>query len=217
MVVLGIVTALAVQALIILREHLRLGPTLTISLIAIAAGLVGAKVWFLVLHRKEHRFEGWCIQGFLLGVAVGAIASLAAFHTPVGAFLDVASPGLFFGLAIGRIGCFFAGCCSGRPTASRWGIWSSDQRVGMRRIPTQFLELGVALGIALAASAAILTYGPMGGGIFVAALSAYTLCRQGLLRIRVERRRSALGGPLTALVAALVLVGDALILALRAS
>jgi phosphatidylglycerol:prolipoprotein diacylglycerol transferase len=125
----------------------------------------------------------------------------------VGPLLDASAPGLFFGLAIGRIGCFVAGCCGGRPTPSRWGLWSSDQRVGMRRIPTQLLESALALGIALLALIAVLGGSPLHGGIFVAALAAYTLLRQGILWLRAERPPgSDRGATLTAAAALVVLI-----------
>jgi prolipoprotein diacylglyceryltransferase len=70
-------------------------------------------------------------------------------HVPAGVFLDVTAPGLLFAMAVGRVGCFFAGCCGGPPTASCWGVWSSDQHVGARRIPTQLLESVLAFSLGL--------------------------------------------------------------------
>src|SRR6266446_5192842 len=65
MVALGMVIALALQAVVISADHLALGPWLTVTLIAIAVGIVGAKVWFIVLKRRERLINGWCIQGFI--------------------------------------------------------------------------------------------------------------------------------------------------------
>lgn len=45
----------------------------------------------------------------------------------------------------GRPGRFFAGCCAGRPTASRSGLWSSDRVLAVRRIPVQLWEAATAL------------------------------------------------------------------------
>lgn len=116
------------------------------------------------------------------------------------------APGLLIAMAIGRVGCFFAGCCGGPPTASRWGVWSSDQRVGARRIPTQLLELTLALSLGIAVFVVALSYGPAGGAIFVSALAAYTLVRQGILHLRAEPRKSSIAGPLIATLAALVFI-----------
>jgi phosphatidylglycerol:prolipoprotein diacylglycerol transferase len=206
MVTLGMVVALALQALVIAADHLALGSWWVVTLVGIAVGIVGAKVWFIVLKRREHVINGWCIQGFIASAPVAAVMMLAALHIPIGVFLDVTAPGLLIAMAVGRVGCFFAGCCGGPPTASRWGVWSSNQRVGARRIPSQLMETALALSLGLGALVAVLGHGPAGGAFFVAGLSAYTLVRQGLLRLRAERRKTRLGGLVTAALAALVLI-----------
>ena len=206
MVTLGMIVALALQALVISRDHLPLGPWWAVTLVSIAVGISGAKVWYIVLKRHEHLFNGWCIQGFIVGAPLTAAIMLAALHVPIGAFLDTTAPGLLVAMAIGRVGCFFAGCCGGPPTASRWGVWSSDQNVGARRIPTQLMESALALSLGLGSLVLVLGRGPTNGAIFVAGLAAYTLVRQGILHLRVEARKTRLGGLLTAILAALVLI-----------
>jgi phosphatidylglycerol:prolipoprotein diacylglycerol transferase len=206
MVTVGMAVALALQSLVISNNHRAVGPVWTVSLIAIVVGIVGAKVWFIVLHRREHRIEGWCIQGFVAGATLAAAIVLAVLDVSPGVFLDVTAPGLLFGLAVGRVGCFFAGCCGGPPTASRWGVWSSDQRVGTRRIPTQLLESALAFSLGLGVLLVVLGHGPAGGAFFVAALAAYTLGRQGILRLRAEPRKTRLGGLVTGTLAAFVLI-----------
>jgi phosphatidylglycerol:prolipoprotein diacylglycerol transferase len=213
MVTLGMIVALALQGLVISADHLALGPVWTVSLVAIVVGIVGAKVWFIVLHRREHRLEGWCIQGFIASAPLAAAILLAVLHVPAGVFLDVTAPGLLVGMAVGRVGCFFAGCCGGPLTASRWGVWSSDQRVGGRRIPTQLLESVLALSLGLGVLVAVLGHGPAGGAFFVASLAAYILGRQGLLRLRAEARQTRLGGLATSALAVLVLIADIILLA----
>ncbi|MQA03884.1 MAG: diacylglyceryl transferase [Streptosporangiales bacterium] len=209
--VLGIAIALATQALLVTRDSLRVDHAFTISLIAIAAGAVGAKTWYAVLQRRTRRMNGWCIQGLLVGVLLALAASVPVAHTPLGVFLDASAPGLLLGMALGRVGCLFGGCCCGRPTPSRWGIWSSDQRVGTRRYPTQLLEAGLAAALGAAALATVLVAGPANGGIFVAALAAYTLGRQGVLRLRAERRKTLIGPRLTAITAAVILTAAVLL------
>jgi phosphatidylglycerol:prolipoprotein diacylglycerol transferase len=213
MVTLGMAVALALQALVISVDHLAVGPVWAVSLVAIVVGIVGAKVWFIVLHRREHRIEGWCIQGFIAGATLAAAILLMVLHVPAGVFLDVTAPGLLFAMAVGRVGCFFAGCCGGPPTASCWGVWSSDQHVGARRIPTQLLESVLAFSLGLGVLVAVLGHGPAGGAFFVAGLAAYTLGRQGLLHLRAEPRKTRLGGLATSALAALVLSAAVVFLA----
>src|SRR5207253_6755876 len=53
------------------------------------------------------------------GLAV-IVARLA--RRPAGELLDTLVPAGLLALAIGRVGCFLAGCCYGRPTALPWGV-----------------------------------------------------------------------------------------------
>jgi hypothetical protein len=61
---------------------------------------------------------------------------------------------------------------------------------------------------------AVVGHRPAGGAFFVVALAAYTLGRQGLLRLRAEPRKTRLGGLATSALAALVLIAGIVFLAL---
>lgn len=90
--------------------------------------------------------------------------------------------------------CFFTGCCAGRCTASRWGIWSSDRRIGARRVPTQLLE--AAAGLLLAATAGVLFFAPVPDGVvFIGGAAAYIAARQFLLPLRAESRQATPATP----------------------
>jgi phosphatidylglycerol:prolipoprotein diacylglycerol transferase len=206
--VLGTFVALAIQSAILANEGLPVSRSLVVSLLAIASGLVGAKLWYAALHPDESIIKGgWAVDGFLVVAPVVAVASVLAFDLPIGAFLDASTPGMFFAVAIGRIGCFLTGCCAGRATTSRWGVWSSDRRVGARRIPVQLVESAAGLAIGTASLVPVLREAqPVHGFIFVAAIAAYAVVRQVLLRVRAEQRRSSRSLPLTAGVVAVVLV-----------
>jgi phosphatidylglycerol:prolipoprotein diacylglycerol transferase len=92
-------------------------------------------------------------------------------------------------MAIGRIGCFLSGCCTGRPTASRWGLWSSDRRLAIRRYPVQLVEAACTGVIGAVALALVLTAEPhLRGAIFLGAIASYTLTRQFLFPLRSEAR-----------------------------
>ncbi len=208
---LGVVVAIALQAALLARAQLDVAAAVGVSLGASVLGYVAAKAWYLALHRQHPRHfvnAGACIQGFLVG-GFGALAvGVAVFGLPVGTLLDVTAPGLFFGMAIGRPGCFLTGCCAGRPTSSRWGLWSSDRRLAIRRFPVQLVEAVVALLIGIAALALVLSVQPpIGGAIFAGAVTLYTLCRQLLFPLRVESR-TARGRMVTMALCGLVLVAD---------
>jgi phosphatidylglycerol:prolipoprotein diacylglycerol transferase len=45
---------------------------------------------------------------------------------PLWTTCDVFAPGIALGHVVGRFGCFFAGCCYGRPTSVPWAITFRD-------------------------------------------------------------------------------------------
>jgi phosphatidylglycerol---prolipoprotein diacylglyceryl transferase len=210
LVALGVVVGFLFQGRVLPHERVASGGVFLVSLLMVAAGIVGAKLWFIALSRTWHGVwrNGMCIQGALVGAVVVGLASMTLLHLPIGAVVDATTPGLFVGIAVGRTGCFLTGCCAGRPSASRWAVWSSDRRVGARRIPVQLLESLSALVIGLVGLAVVLRSTTGSGELFIASFAAYTLCRQALLRLRAERRPSSIGGPITAAVAAVVLAAS---------
>jgi phosphatidylglycerol:prolipoprotein diacylglycerol transferase len=109
-----------------------------------------------------------------MGAILTALVLLVALDVQIEVSLVVITPGLLVAMSVGRVGCFNSSCCGGPPTASRWGVWSINQRVGARRIPTQLLEFALALSQGLGALVAILVHGPAGGALFIAAMATYT-------------------------------------------
>ncbi len=207
LVALGALVLIAVQTTILANQTIPVGRALTVSAIAAGAGLIGAKVWYAILHPDESMIRGgWAVDGFFVVAPVVAALTLFAFELPIGVYLDASTPGLFLGVAIGRVGCFFTGCCAGICTDSRWGVWSSDRRIGARRVPTQLLESAAGLLIGLATLPLALAYPPIHGAVFVAAFGTYAVVRQFLLRLRAERRKSSRTVSATAVAAALTLL-----------
>jgi phosphatidylglycerol:prolipoprotein diacylglycerol transferase len=96
---------------------------------------------------------------------------------------------MLLGMSITRAGCFLNGCCSGRPTCSRWGINMPDHRgVWQRRIPSQLLEAVWGLSV-LAGAVALWGRFPFEGAVFLYALGSYGVGRIVLesLRDRPDR------------------------------
>ena len=190
LIALGVLAGLGVEALLLKHDHYAVRGPLLFSLAAIAAGVAGAKVWYIA-EQRGRKYDGWCIQGFIAGAAVVVVAAaLAGVGAPPGAYLGAAATAILLGMAIGRPGCFWAGCCAGRPTAARWGIWSSDRRLGCRRYPAQLLEALAALVFGLGVLSFVLLAGlARSGPVAVAGLAAYTLGRQFILPLRAEPPR----------------------------
>jgi phosphatidylglycerol---prolipoprotein diacylglyceryl transferase len=209
LVSLGVLVGLGVETLLLRIGHYSAFGPLMYSLGGVAAGAIGGKAWYVAVQGGK-KFDGWCIQGFVAGAAVViGVAAIVGPGTPAGALLSAAAPALLIGMAVGRPGCFWAGCCTGRPTAARWGIWSSDRRLGCRREPAQLLEALSALVIGVAVLCVVLLAGfERSGPIAVAGLAAYTFVRQFIVGMRAEPRRWRYGRRVTGSVAAIALVAS---------
>jgi len=208
---LGAVVAIVLQAILAARVGIAVGDVLALSALGCALGFVGGKVWYLVLHHKPLRnflTAGACIQGFLLVALAVVVIGAAVLGLPPGVLLDVTTPGIFLGMAVGRPGCFLTGCCAGRPTSSRWGLWSSDRRLATRRFPVQLVEAAVALLIGITTLALVLAVRtPVPGAVFAGAIAAYTFARQLLFPLRTESRTRT-GRTVTMVICGLVLAGS---------
>ena len=212
LVVLGVLTGLAIEGVLLGTGHYPVLRPELLSVAAVAAGVIGGKAWYAAV--SGGKWDGWCIQGFVGGAAV-VVAAVAVIGpgVPKGAFLAAATPALLIGMGIGRHACFWAGCCTGRPTASRWGIWSSDRRLGCRRMPVQLYEAWTALVVGAASLGVVLALGlSRSGAVGVIALAAYTLVRQGILGLRDEPRHWRYGRTLTASLAAAALIAGVVVL-----
>jgi phosphatidylglycerol:prolipoprotein diacylglycerol transferase len=107
---------------------------------------LGAKILFLLSipdssEKLIRNFSFWLGGGFVFyGGLLASLLFLGIFKLLdkklVSKDLWPMVPALVFGHAIGRIGCFLAGCCFGKPTEFFWGVHMHDHD----RHPTQLLE-----------------------------------------------------------------------------
>ena len=82
-------------------------------------------------------------SAFLAGILYGVV-SLRWLRYPVRKGLDHLMIAFLFMSAVGRLGCFFEGCCMGKPTKLPWGLrFPDDPLVPVH--PTQLYMLGMEL------------------------------------------------------------------------
>lgn len=106
----------------------------------VLAGLVGSKVWFVLSggdyfwRHPDELFARATLQsgGTFYGGLLGALLLLVIYshfqRVPLLTLADCYSAGLPLGHAIGRLGCFAAGCCYGKPTYLPWGVTYTSTR-----------------------------------------------------------------------------------------
>ena len=93
-------------------------------LLLAAAGMVGARLLHFVFAEPELFFSnpmvffdtnhgGWAFYGGAIGGTVSGALYARWRRLPTWKLADVMAPTIMLGYAIGRIGCFLAGCCHG--------------------------------------------------------------------------------------------------------
>lgn len=93
-------------------------------------GIIGARLFFVfsnVSYFLKHPFEivarsGFTFHGGFIFAIIGTFLYCKKNSLSFFKMADILSPSFAIGLAIGRIGCFFEGCCFGKPTNLPWGI-----------------------------------------------------------------------------------------------
>lgn len=101
-----------------------------LGILVVLCGIVGSKVLYVINEGMSPREifsvstlqAGGVFSGGLLAAMVAAAWYVRKHHMPALGTCDAFAPGLALGHAIGRIGCFAAGCCYGKPTHHFWGI-----------------------------------------------------------------------------------------------
>jgi phosphatidylglycerol:prolipoprotein diacylglycerol transferase len=131
----------------------------------IISALVGAKLLLLVTDFQTFKNnpaellnllrEGGVFYGGLIVAVTVALWYIRRVGLPLWTTCDVFAPGIALGHVVGRFGCFFAGCCFGKPTSVPWAITFTDPfaaaNVGtplnVPLHPTQLYEAGANLVI----------------------------------------------------------------------
>jgi phosphatidylglycerol:prolipoprotein diacylglycerol transferase len=126
----------------------------------ILVALLLAKIWLVlgnwdyysVRPREIFSIQTFQSGGTFYGGIVGALATIILYtyfqKMPMLAVADVSAGALPLGHAIGRLGCYAAGCCYGKPTTVAWGITFTNPiaariagtPLGVRLQPTQLYE-----------------------------------------------------------------------------
>src|SRR5918912_3080102 len=105
---------------------------LDLGIYIIISALVGAKLLLLVTDFSAFRADprelltlarsGGVFYGGLIVAVTVALWYIRRSSLPLWTTCDVFAPGIALGHVVGRFGCFFAGCCYGRPTSVPWAI-----------------------------------------------------------------------------------------------
>ena len=154
----GVLLALAFMAALFVasrlgaRDRLPRERVFDMGLWMLLGGLVGSKL-LLMLAEPEYgsnwrnlftvdflRSGGVWYGGFLGGLLTGVLL-IRRYRLPFWRVTDAFAPGVALGQAVGRQGCFAAGCCWGKPTALPWGVHFTEAGHQVTNVPTTVGQL----------------------------------------------------------------------------
>lgn len=130
---LALLAALFVAARLAKRDGLPPEKIYDLGLWVLIAGLIGSKLLLFVVdadyRANPGRFfsldflrSGGVYYGGFLGGLAAAWFLIRYYKLPFWKTADALAAGVALGQAIGRQGCFAAGCCWGKPTLLPWGV-----------------------------------------------------------------------------------------------
>ncbi|HJU56411.1 MAG TPA: prolipoprotein diacylglyceryl transferase [Pyrinomonadaceae bacterium] len=149
---LAFLSALLIAAKLAARDRLPRERVYDLGLWMLLAAIVGSKVLMLFTepgYRENPlrlfsldflRSGGVFYGGFIGAVAVGYFL-IRRYKLPWWKTADAFAPGIALGNAIGRQGCFAAGCCWGKPTLLPWGVHFTELGHEVTGVPTIVSQL----------------------------------------------------------------------------
>jgi prolipoprotein diacylglyceryltransferase len=195
----GIYLGVAICTMVAKKNGVAVGPLAFAVLTCAVAGLVGARIYHLLVFRSLYRAHAWPnkpwntssggggLFGGLIAIAVVSPAMAMLAGLSFGVFWDYLSIALLVGAICTRCGCFLNGCCGGRETSTRFfGLyWHNHRGEHKRRIPVQLFEVGWLI----LAGGGLIYYFPHphpAGAVAVGVLAWYGLGRFILEPLRAE-------------------------------
>lgn len=161
---IGFILALWMTARLAERDGLPKNRAYDLGLYILAASLVGSKLLMVITEWNDYGGDwkrifsfdflrsGGVFYGGFIAAVIASIVLMRLWHLPWSRTADAFAPGIALGHAIGRLGCFSAGCCWGKPTSSWIGVRFTEKAseltgvpIDSALVPTQLIEAAVNL------------------------------------------------------------------------
>jgi len=134
LVALGFLLALTVTIRLARRSGLPSEKVVNLAVYCAMAGIIGAKLFMFLfdlptylqnpgeIFTLETLQAAGVFHGGLIVALMFAVWYIRKESLPLFATMDCFAPGIALGQAIGRLGCFAAGCCWGKECNLPWGV-----------------------------------------------------------------------------------------------
>ena len=129
------------------------GTATDLLVVLFVSGVIGARLFFIAQNFGDYQKDFWRLfslregglvwYGGFIAAALAGVVYGRARRLPFFKWSDFLAPILALGHAVGRLGCFFNGCCYGRVTTGRFGFVFDGEAIP--RIPTQLYESALLL------------------------------------------------------------------------
>src|SRR5262245_13992580 len=142
------VAGLLLMARLAARDGLDKQKVYDLGLWVLAASLIGSKALMVIAewdiyYRDNPRQiftldffrSGGVYYGGFIGAVIASVIVMRYYKLPWWRTADAFAPGVILGQAIGRLGCFSAGCCWGKPTAGWYGVHFSEKGHDITGVP----------------------------------------------------------------------------------
>lgn len=151
MIAIGILCCVSMAYYRAPKKGLNADAIMDIAVYGLIAGFIGAKLLFIIVEFRDflqHPLQLLGSSGFVVygGIIAGVIAAIIYCKKKRYHFMDyfdLAAPSIAMAQGFGRIGCFLAGCCYGRPTESFLGVVFPENSMapsGIKLLPTQLFS-----------------------------------------------------------------------------
>jgi phosphatidylglycerol:prolipoprotein diacylglycerol transferase len=172
----------------------------------IVAGLVGARILYVITYWKESfsgrpwwevfmvQHGGLVFYGGLIGAVLTAVFYVKWKNLPPMKVGDAMAPSIALGHVFGRIGCLMNGCCYGAACSLPWAIHfpKGHETAGQGVHPTQLYEAGLNLILYIALEK-LYRKKRFDGQVFGLYLVAYAVLRVGVELFRGDYGTHRLG------------------------
>ena len=143
---LAFLSALLIAAKLAARDGLPRERVYDLGLWMLLAAITGSKVLMLFtepeyrenplrLFSLDFLRSGGVFYGGLIAAIIAGYFLIRRYKLPWWKTADAFAPGIALGNAIGRQGCFAAGCCWGKPTALPWGVHFTEAGHDVTGVP----------------------------------------------------------------------------------
>ena len=148
----GVLLAIALAVRQARREGEDPQKMMDLAFYLLLSSIVGSRLLYVLINYQDYLTRPWAIfklwegglvfyGGFALAFIVGTWY-LRRQQLPLWKTADIWAAPLALGHAVGRLGCFAAGCCYGKPTKVPWAVTFTDpQSLAILGVPLHPVQL----------------------------------------------------------------------------